>query len=121
MASTEGELQACQPYGGANTHVPDYGQGPNVVLGQAEQYGLLPGSKVYCDNLYTNSDLPNHMGDRHLVLTGTLCQNRMIGVPLLSLSKKEAKKTMKRGDSQAVYTQDSICILWKDNKPGQQL
>jgi hypothetical protein len=47
MASTEGELLACQPYGGASTHIPDYGlgQGPNVVLGLADQYGLLPGSK----------------------------------------------------------------------------
>jgi hypothetical protein len=117
LASTEGELLACQPYGGASTHIPDYGlgQGPNVVLGLAEQYGLLPGCKVYCDNLFTSTDLLDHMGDRQLGLTGTLRQNRLIGVPLLS--KREAEKTMKRGDSQAVYTQDSICILWKDNKP----
>jgi hypothetical protein len=49
LASTDGELLACQPYGGASTHIPDYGlgQGPNVILGLSEQYGLLPGSKVH--------------------------------------------------------------------------
>ena len=48
VASAEGELLACQPYGGATTHIPDYGlgQGPNVVFGLAEQFGLIPGSKV---------------------------------------------------------------------------
>jgi hypothetical protein len=86
LASTEGELLACQPYGGASTHILDYGlgQGPNLVLGLAVQYGLLPGCKVYCDNLFTSTDLLDHMGDWQLGLTGTLPQNRMIGVPLLS-------------------------------------
>jgi hypothetical protein len=49
MASSAGELLACQPYAGASTFIKDYGQGqgPNVVLGLSEQYGLLPGSKVW--------------------------------------------------------------------------
>jgi hypothetical protein len=48
LASSTGELLACQPYGGSTTNIRDYGlgQGPNVVLGLCEQYGLLPGSKV---------------------------------------------------------------------------
>jgi hypothetical protein len=55
------------------------------------------------------------MGDKQLGLTGTLRQNRLFGIPLPS--KKEAEKKMKRGESQAVYSQDSTVILWKDNKP----
>jgi hypothetical protein len=49
LASSTGELLACQPYGGSTTNIPDYGlgQGPNVIMGLSEQYGLLPGSKVY--------------------------------------------------------------------------
>jgi hypothetical protein len=48
LASSAGELLACQPYGGSATNIKDYGlgQGPNVVMGLSEQYGLLPGSKV---------------------------------------------------------------------------
>lgn len=48
MTSAQGELLCCQPYGGSSTHIQDYGlgQGPNVVLGLVEQFGLLPGSKV---------------------------------------------------------------------------
>jgi len=48
LASSAGELLACQPYAGSTTHITDYGlgQGPNVVLGLSEQYGLLPGTKV---------------------------------------------------------------------------
>ena len=50
MATAQGELLACQPYGGSSTHIKDYGlgQGPNVVLGLVEQYGLQPGCKVHC-------------------------------------------------------------------------
>ena len=54
--------------------ITDYGlgQGPNVVLGLAEQYGHLPGSKAYCDNLFTSVDLLDIMGDRELGVTGTM-------------------------------------------------
>ncbi len=49
MASSAGELLACQPYGGASTQIKDYGQGqgPNVVLGLTEQFGLLPAAKAW--------------------------------------------------------------------------
>jgi len=84
-------------------------------LGLAEQYGLQPGSKVYCDNLFTSMDLLDHMGDRQLGVTGTVRQNRLHGVPLAS--SKEVEKKFKRGDSQAVYTKDSTVIVWNDNRP----
>jgi len=65
MATPTGQLLACQPYGGAKTKIPDQGlgQGPNVVLGLAEQRELKEGSKVACDNLFTSFDLLDHMGE----------------------------------------------------------
>jgi hypothetical protein len=117
MASPQGELLVCQPYGGSTTSIKDYGQGqgPNVVLGLSEQYNLLPGSKIYCDNLFTSMDLLDHMGDRKIGVTGTVRMNRVIGIPLPS--KKVMDKDFKRGDCQAVYTQDSMVMVWKDNQP----
>jgi hypothetical protein len=117
LATAEGELLACQPYGGASTNIKDFGlgQGPNVVLGLSTQYKLLPGTKVYVDNLFTSMDLLDHMGDRQWGVTGTLRQNRIIGIPLPG--KKEATRNMKRGEAEAVYSSDSTVIVWKDNQP----
>ena len=74
-------------------NIPDQGLGQdtNVVLGLAEQYGLLPGTKLSADNLF-NSD---HMSEKELGLVGTLRHNQVVGVPLPS--KKEATKNMARG------------------------
>ena len=71
--------------------------------------------QTYVDNLFTSIDLLDHMGDRQLGVTGTLRQNRLHGVPLPT--KKEVEKNFVRGQSEAVYTQDSIVVVWKDNKP----
>ena len=116
LATSAGELLACQPYAGASTQIKDFGlgQGPNVVLGLCEQFGLRPGSKVYVDNLFLSMDLLDHMGRRQLGVTGTLRQNRVHGIPLRT--KKEAEKKMFRGETQAVYTKDCAVIVWKDNK-----
>ena len=48
LATSRGQLLACQLYAGTATAIKAYGlgQGPDVVFGLAEQYGLLPGSKV---------------------------------------------------------------------------
>jgi DNA excision repair protein ERCC-6 len=117
LASPQGELLAVQPYAGASTNIQDFGlgQGPNVVMGLVQQYGLLPGSKVYVDNLFTSLDLLDNMGDRQYGVTGTLRQNRIIGIPLPN--KKQANKQLKRGEMQAVYTQDAVVAVWKDNQP----
>ena len=74
MASPTGELLACQSYAGAKTLLPDVGlgQGLNVVHGLAVQYGLSPGSKVSCDNLFTSFDLLDHMGDKEWGVLGKL-------------------------------------------------
>ena len=67
------------------------------------------------DNLFTSMDLLDHMGDRKLGITGTLRQNRILGIPLPN--KKEAEKNFTRGQCLAVYTQDNTVVLWKDNRP----
>jgi hypothetical protein len=84
-------------------------------MGLVEQYGLCPGSKVYVDNLFTSLDLLTHLGDKRIGVTGTLRQNRIIGIPLPS--KKQANKEMKRGESKAVFTEDAVVMVWKDNQP----
>ena len=45
LATSDGRLLTCQPYGGASTAIKQYGlgQGPDVVMGLSEQFGLLPG------------------------------------------------------------------------------
>jgi hypothetical protein len=78
MATSAGQLLACQPYAGAKTLLPDFGlgMGPNVVYGLAKQFGLEPGTKMACDNLFTSLDLLDHMGEMQLGVVGTMRQNR---------------------------------------------
>ena len=116
LATNDGRLLHCQPYGGASTAIKQYGlgQGPDVVLGLSEQFGLVQGTRVFVDNLFTSMDLLEHMGDRGLGVTGTVRLNRLHGIPLPP--KKEAQK-MNRGEYQATYTQDMAVIVWKDSVP----
>ena len=117
LANSTGELLWMQPYAGTSTHIEDFGlgQGPNVVMGLVQQCGLPPGAKVYVDNLFTSLDLMDHMGDKGYGVTGTLRQNRTIGIPLPN--KKVANKELKRGQSKTVFTQDKVVTVWKDNQP----
>ncbi len=116
-ATAEVELLCYQPYGGAATHIKDYGlgQGPNVLLSLALRFKLLQGTKVYVDNLFTSMDLLDNVGDRQWGVTGTLRQNQIIGI--LLPARKEAMKSMKRGEAKAVYCGDSTVVVWKDNQP----
>ena len=69
LATSDGQLLACQPYAGAATAIKAYGlgQGPDVVYGLAEQFGLLPGSKVqlfiffYCTDINKSSKIKMSM------------------------------------------------------------
>ncbi len=74
-----------------------------------------PRTKVYCDYPFTSLDLIDHMGNHQLGVTGTLRQNRLVGVPLPS--KKEALKKLTRGEAQAIYFKDMSVLMWKDNQP----
>ena len=50
--------------------------GPNVVYGLIKQFGLEPGTKVACDNLFTSVDLLDHLGEMGIGVVGTIRQNR---------------------------------------------
>jgi len=117
LCTSSGELLACQPYAGAKTFIADQGlgQGPNVVLGLCQQYGLRPGSKLSADNLFNNFDLCDHMAENGWGLVGTLRQNRVVNVPLPT--KKEAAKHMKRGEMETIYSNNVCCTVWRDSQP----
>lgn len=116
LATADGQLLRCEPYAGATTHIQDFGlgQGPNVVMALSTDYNLLPGTRVYCDNLFTSLDLLDNMGDRSWGVTGTVRQIRLHDIPLPS--RKEASKDMQRGDVEVVYSQDLMILAWKDNQ-----
>jgi hypothetical protein len=78
LATSAGQLLACQPYAGAKTLLPDFGlgMGPNVVYGLIKQFGLEPGTKVVCDNLFTSVDLLDHLSSMEMGVVGTIRQNR---------------------------------------------
>ena len=97
--------------------IPDQGlgQGPNVVLGLAEDYGLAPGSKLAADNLFMNFDLCDHMAERGWGVVGTLRQNRMVGVPLPN--KKEAAKNLSRGEMDTAWSDELCATVWRDSQP----
>ncbi len=78
LATSAGQLLSCQPYAGAKTLIQDFGlgMGPNVVYGLIKQFGLEPGTKVACDNLFTSVDLLDHLGEMGIGVVGTIRQNR---------------------------------------------
>jgi hypothetical protein len=55
---------------------PGLGMGPNVVYSLVKLFGLAPGTKLMCDNLFTSLDLLDHKGNMHLGVVGTMGQNR---------------------------------------------
>jgi hypothetical protein len=117
LAARTGELLWCQPYAGLKTKIADVGlgQGPNVVYGLAEQYGLKEGTKLSCDNLFTSFDLCDHLAEKGLGVVGTVRQNRICAVPIKA--KKEADKELKRGEVETVYDSNVCLSVWKDSKP----
>ena len=117
LCTSAGELLCCQPYAGIRTQIPDQGlgQGPNVVLGLAQEYGLSPGTKLSADNLFVNFDLCDHMAERGWGGVGTLRQNRVVGVPLPN--KKDAAKGMARGDMDTAWSDNICACVWKDSQP----
>lgn len=116
LATHAGELLWCQPYSGAKTLIKDVGlgQGPNVVYGLAEQYGLEKGTKLSCDNLFTSFDLCDHLAKKGLGVVGTVRQNRICAVPIKD--KKTADKELKRGEVETVFDSNVCLSVWKDSK-----
>ena len=106
-----------EPYCGRNTLIEDHGlgQGPNVVLSLVEKAKLGPGSEVYFDNLFTSFPLLEKLSGKQIAGTGTVRQNRLHRVDIISKKDME-KKTVERGTSHLVYRKDQVLVAWKDNK-----
>ena len=75
LASVDGAGLFLEPYCGRDTNVEDrgMGQGPNIVVDLVLKGGLVLGSEVYTDNLFTSFPLLKDMSDREIGLTGTMC------------------------------------------------
>ncbi|KAK3862761.1 hypothetical protein Pcinc_031408 [Petrolisthes cinctipes] len=117
LATSTGELIHCEPYGGSQTKLFNYGlgQGPKVVYGLVEDAKLVAGTKVACDNLFTRLDLLDNMSKKGIGVVGMVRQNRLSKLSLLS--KKQAQK-MKRGQMEKVYVSgDQVIAVWKDSAP----
>ena len=106
-----------EPYCGRDTRVEDLGlgQGPNTVLQLAKNAGLVPGEELFFDNLFTSFDLLEQLSENGLGGTGTVRQNRLNRVPIAK-KKDIEKKSVERGTSQAVFNEDQVLVVWKDNK-----
>ena len=73
-----------------------------------ENANLVPGSKVYCDNLFTSLDLLNHMSAKGVGVIGTTRQNRLNNIPL---PKKKDVAKKERGYLHACYEREDKIIL----------
>ena len=117
MRTPLGELIHCVPYAGKKTNITRYGlsQGPDVVYGLVEKAGIVSGSKVVCDNLFTSLDLMDHLSAKGIGVLGTMRQNRLNN---LSLPSKKVTSKMNRGDTKQLYIgADQTIVVWKDSAP----
>ena len=58
------------------------GQGPNDVVDLVDKAGLVRGTEVYVDYLFTSLKLLSEMSARGIGCTGTMQQNHLNKVPL---------------------------------------
>ncbi len=87
-------------------------QGPNVVLDLVARAGTIEGSHVYFDNLF---HLPFPCWSSCLIWgTGTVCQNRLIKVPIKGKEKLQ-KKAVPRGTADILYQADQVLVVRKDS------
>ena len=117
LATSDGAGIIFEPYCGAATNLPDLhmGQGPNVVAGLVSKADLNPGSSIFFDNLFTSFPLLQHLSQLGIGGTGTVRQNRLHRVPIMTKKEME-KKAVPRGETDVLYMKDVVLVAWKDNK-----
>lgn len=117
LCTSDGSGVWFEPYCGRDTMIEDHGlgQGPNVVLTMVERAKLTPGSEVYFDNLFTSFPLLEELSKKQIAGTGTVRQNRLHKVDIISKKDME-KKTVSRGTSHLLFREDMVLVAWKDNK-----
>lgn len=118
LCTADGAGVYFEPYCGGCTNVSDegLGQGPNVVLDLVQKCHLVPGSKVFFDNLFTSFPLLQRLSVLGIGGTGTVRQNRLNREPITS-KKDLQKKAVPRGEMDVVYQDDQVLVAWKDNQP----
>ncbi len=79
------------------------------------QANLQQGSSVFFDNLFTSFPLLNKLSEMRIAGTGTVRQNRLHRIPVVSKKDLE-KKAVPRGHSDVLYKHDQVLVAWKDNK-----
>jgi hypothetical protein len=117
LCTADGSGVWFEPYCGADTRVEDQGlgQGPNVVLELIEKAGLTAGSELFFDNLFTSFPLLTRLSEMEIAGTGTVRQNRLHRVPIISKKDLEKKSTT-RGMADVLYQGDKVLVGWRDNK-----
>lgn len=106
-----------EPNCGRDTKIEDkgLGQGPNVVLDLIEKAQIGPGTEVFFDNLFTSFPLLEKLSEKGIGGTGTVRQNRLNKVPIITKKQME-KKEIARGHSDVAYKDDTVLVAWKDSK-----
>ena len=99
----------------SDTQIEDYklGCGGNVVADLVTKAGVRPGSEIYMDNYFTSLPLLKHLSEKGIAGTGTMRFNRIQKAPIKS-KKAIEKKDVARGTTDTVFSDDSICVGWKD-------
>jgi len=117
ICTADGRAVWVEPYCGKDTLIEDQGagQGPNVVLDLVGKAGLMEGSHVYFDNLFTSFPLLEQLSELRIGGTGTVRQNRLNRVPIKGKKELE-KKAVPRGTADVIYQADRVLVAWKDNK-----
>ena len=94
-----------EPYCGAHTRIENkgLGQGPNVVLDLIRKSGITRGSEVFMDNLFTSFPLLKEMSKLEIGATGTMRQNRLNNIPIIT--KKDMEKKMFREEKASLSIQ----------------
>ena len=116
LCNTEGYLIHAEPYQGAGTNdkIEDLGMRGSVV---SDLIAELPNTNNCClffDNLFTSLPLMKHLNERNYSGTGTICGNRVEGVPLTEpapMKKKERGKYCQLTDD----TMGITLVRWHDN------
>ena len=75
--------------------------------------GIMPGTKMFFDNLFTSIPLLKHLALRGISGTGTMRQNRLSSIPIHS---KKVVDKQDRGSTCEVHTDVVSLVGWRDSR-----
>jgi DNA excision repair protein ERCC-6 len=86
-----------------------------VVLDLVEKAQIGQGTEVFFDNLFTSFPLLEKLSEKGIGGTGTVRQNRLNKVPIITKKEME-KKEIIRGHSDVAFKDDTVLVAWRDSK-----